>query len=79
MGTLDIIGLVTADFNIASLSLQISAAGGIVIGIVVFFLLLVIAGFLIFKYINKSNEDEDIDEDRILGENKGISQKKVDI
>lgn len=79
MGTLDIIGLVTADFNIASLSLQISTAGGIVIGIVVFFLLLVIAGFLIFKYINKSNEDEDIDEDRILGENKGISQKKVDI
>ena len=79
MGTLDIIGLVTADFNIASLSLQISTAGGIVIGIVVFFLLLVIAGFLIFKYINKSNEDEDIDEDRILGENKGISKKKVDI
>ncbi len=78
MGTFNVLGLATANFNIATLSLEISLAGGIIIGLVVLFLILVIAGFLIFKLINY-DKDKDIDEDRILGENQGISQKKIDI
>ena len=45
MGSLNIIGLTSSKFSIGFLSAQIAPIGGIIL-----FLLIIIAGFLIFKY-----------------------------
>ena len=80
MGNFSLLGLATADFSIASLSLELSITGGVIVGLIGLFILLIIAGFLVFKLINKFSKDEDKDdeEDRIIGENTGIAQIKID-
>ena len=74
MGTISLSGLTSNTLNIASLSLEISLAGGIIIGIAL--ILIVIAGFLILQYISDSSENDD--EDRSIGVNKGIARIKLD-
>ena len=69
MGSLDIIGLTSSKLSIGFLSAQITPIGGIIL-----FLLIIIAGFLIFKYSNNVHEHN---EDRTIGANQGIVNKKI--
>jgi uncharacterized protein YpmB len=77
MGNFNIIGLTTAEFQVASMNAEISILGGSIIGISIF-LLIIIAGFLIFKMSKNPKEYDTDDEDRIIGANKGISKNKID-
>jgi hypothetical protein len=69
MGSLNIIGLSTSKLSIGFLSAQITPVGGIIL-----FLLIIIAGFLIFKYSKNLHE---YNEDRTIGTNQGIAKKKI--
>ncbi len=69
MGNLNIIGLSTSKFAIDFLSAQITPIGGIIL-----VLLIIIAGFLIFKYSRNLHE---YNEDRAIGTNQGIIKKKI--
>ena len=69
MGSLNIIGLCTSKLTIDFLSAQLTPLGGIIL-----VLLIIIAGFLIFKYTRNFHE---YNEDRTIGTNQGIVKKKI--
>ena len=75
MGSLNLIGLTSSSLNIGFLSAEIAPTCGIIFGILIIFILVIIAGFLVFKYIKNIPE---YDEDRAIGVNKGIAKQKLD-
>jgi len=79
MGNLNITGLTSSILNIGTLNLELSLAGGIIFALILFFILLIIAGFVVYKLIdNFEDKDRDNNEDRIIGENRGIAQINID-
>ena len=79
MGNLNITGLTSSILNIGTLNLELSLAGGIIFALILFFILLIIAGFVVYKLIdNFEDKDRDKNEDRIIGENRGIAQINID-
>lgn len=79
MGNLNITGLTSNILNIGTLNLELSLAGGIIFALILFFILLIIAGFVVYKLIdNFEDKDRDNNEDRIIGENRGIAQINID-
>ena len=75
MGNFSMAGLATSEGSLLLAQAQISVAGGITFGVLIILVLIVIAGFLIMKY---RNNEEEKDEDREIGINKGIAKNKID-
>lgn len=75
MGNFLMAGFSTSEGSLVLVQAQIGVAGGVIFGILIILVLIVIAGFLIMKYRNK---EEEIDEDREIGINKGIAKKRID-
>ena len=75
MGSLNVVGLTSSSLNIGFLSAEIAPACGIIFGIIILFILIIIAGFLLFKYVKKF---PNYDEDRAIGFNQGIAKQKLD-
>ena len=69
MGNFSGYSILSNGMNIFKFSAEISSAGGIVFGIGIFFILLIIAGFLIFNMLKNPSI---LDEDSNLGIQKGI-------
>lgn len=72
MDTLSLSGLTSSSFNIGFLSAEISAAGGLVLGFFILFILIIIAGFLVIKYKTSTSE---FDDDSDFETNRGIAKK----
>lgn len=75
MGAFNFAGMSSAQTSIILASGELSLFGGIIFGIVIFLILIVIAGFLILEYRRNNYVKE---EDRSIGLNKGIAKNKLD-
>lgn len=78
MGAFNIIGLSTTEFSIASATAEISTIAGVFGLAIIFFVLLIIGGFIIYKMLTDRNERKENDEDRTIGDNKGVAKSKRD-
>ena len=76
MGTFSFAGAASSEMSFILASAEITSIGGFCLGILIFLILIVIAGFLIMKY--RRNDFIDDDEDRDIGVNKGIAKNKLD-
>ena len=72
MGNFNGLYMLSNGMKIFKFSVQVSSAGGIAFGVATFFILIIIAGFLIF-YLHKNPSIEE--EDTNLGKQKGIIKK----
>lgn len=77
MGTFSFAGATSSEMSLILASAEITSIGGFCLGILIFLILIVIAGFLIMKYRRNDFIDDD-DEDRDIGVNKGIAKNKLD-
>ncbi len=78
MGTFSFAGAASSEMSFILASAEITSIGGFCLGILIFLILIVIAGFLIMKYRRNDFIDDDDDEDRDIGVNKGIAKNKLD-
>lgn len=77
MGNITFLGFSLSSLNVYYLSAQLSPlAGGLALGIL-FILLIIIGGFIIYKMLQK--DDYWADEDRNLYNNKGYVRKRDDL
>lgn len=77
MGNITFFGGSLNSLNVFYLSAQLSSlAGGFALGLI-FILLIIIAGFIIYKMLQKDNHC--VDEDRNLSNNKGFVRKRDDL
>lgn len=76
MGNIDCFAFSFNSLKVFYLSAQFtSLAGSLALG-VIFILLIIIGGFIVYKMLQK--KDNCIDEDRSLGHNKGILRRRDD-
>lgn len=77
MGNIVFFGYSMNSLNVFYLSAQLSPlAGGLAFGLI-FILLIIISGFIIYKMLQKDNYW--VDEDRNLSNNKGFVRKRDDL